>query len=125
MVIEIFNDLHLSIPISPARQRTFFDISGFPLYENVISNWYSYFLKQEEDHGLGNLFIRTLLKLTGFNQELNEFIVEREVMTHKGNRVDLVIIGKGADDGKYVIIENKINHWVNNDLEDYWDSFVT
>jgi hypothetical protein len=118
-----------SIPTPQQRKRTLFDISGFPHDEIVISAWYAYFLRANEDHGLGSLFIRALL--TNINEKqhtqlsLHEFKVETEVTTKSGKRIDLLIRGIGKDEGKYIIIENKIYHWLHNDLEDYWNSCVT
>lgn len=123
----MFQDVHdlllAPVPIGTPRQRTFFDISGNSHSEKVFTHWYCYFLQKEEDHGLGSLFIDTLKTLAEFNQSIDDFEVEREIITEKGNKIDLVVAGKGKDEGKYILIENKINHWLKNDLEDYWENF--
>ncbi|MFD2963700.1 MULTISPECIES: PD-(D/E)XK nuclease family protein [Olivibacter] len=110
------------------RKRTFFDISGTSHYELAISNWYAYFFDQEEDHGLGNLFIECLFELvkrkTGKEISLRFFKVEKEVTTKGGKRIDILVSGIEQDERKYIIIENKINHWLNNDLDAYWQHCV-
>jgi hypothetical protein len=117
------------IPAIIPRKRTFFDISGVPHDELIISSWYAYFLRVDEDHGLGNLFLQALIMLIGNKKghsfSLNEFVVETEVTTQTRKRIDILIRGIGKDEGKFIIIENKIYHWVNNDLEDYWHHCAT
>ncbi|WEK35562.1 MAG: PD-(D/E)XK nuclease family protein [Candidatus Pseudobacter hemicellulosilyticus] len=114
-----------TIPIAQKRERTFLDISGFPHYELVISNWYAYFLKDDEDHGMGGLLIVSLLELinekipTGFS--VQQYQVYTEVSTINQKRIDILINGAGMDEGKYIIIENKVYHWLHNDLQEYWD----
>lgn len=118
----------VSIPAIEERKRTLFDISGFPHDELVISAWYAYFFRADEDHGIGNLFISALLSIINEKRQpsfsLHEFQVETEVTTHTGKRIDILIKGAGRDEGKYIIIENKIYHWLHNDLEDYWNYCV-
>ena len=114
------------IPQSAIRKRTLFDISGFPHYETVISNWYRYFLDDKEDHRLGNLFLRTLtdlaFELTNKAIDIRSFEVITEVITNNKKRIDILIQGTELDDGKYIIIENKVFHRLNNDLLEYWQS---
>jgi|JI7StandDraft_1071085.scaffolds.fasta_scaffold54340_2 hypothetical protein len=115
------------IPEIVIKNRTFFDISKMPHRETVISNWYLYFFNSLEEHKQGNLFLQSLLniynKKNNSNFELNEFFVQTEVFTKKGNRIDIVISGRGNDHNKFIIIENKIYHSLNNDLNDYWNNF--
>lgn len=119
---------NVKLPKPVRRKRTFFDISGTSHYELAISNWYAYFFDQEEDHGLGNLFIECLLELvkrkTGKEISLRFFKVQKEVATKGGKRIDILVSGIEEDERKYIIIENKINHWLNNDLDAYWQHCV-
>lgn len=41
----------------------------------------------------------------------------------KREQIDIVISGRGNDHNKFIIIENKIYHSLNNDLNDYWNNF--
>lgn len=106
-------------PKPSLEQPTLFEIAGFPNYENVASNVLRFFLDTEECHGLGGLFLNTLLqclKDSNLSEYINKtFSVNREVTTEKGNRIDIVV--ECAD--LNVAIENKIFHILNNDLEDY------
>lgn len=125
---KLFEELFKKgIPEIVEKKRTFFDISKMPHRETVISNWYYYFFNTLEEHKQGNLFLQSLLKIynkrCNSNFELNEFFVQTEVYTKKGNRIDIVISGKGNDYDKFIIIENKVYHLLNNDLDDYWDNF--
>lgn len=105
------------------KETTFLDIAGFPHYENVISNIYAYFFNPDQKHGLGSLFLDSLLELVGQNFVFNSPKVFREYPTKKGGRIDLVIVDQDREDKKVLIIENKMFHFLNNDLKDYYDSF--
>lgn len=87
---------------------TLLDIAGYPHYENVVSNYLQYYFDFTEDHGLGDLLLRSLFGVLGKADEYvppNYITVEREVSTGLG-RIDLVINTEA-----YVIgIENKVFH---------------
>lgn len=53
---------------------------------------------------------------------MEDYNVFREVRTDAGNFVDLLVSGSGEDENNAVVIENKINHHLHNDLSDYWNS---
>jgi hypothetical protein len=114
----------LKLPALVVRKRTFLDISGFPYYETVVSNWYRYFLDENEDHGLGNLFLHVLTNLVfetcSKNLNFANYEIVTEVQTTNKNRIDILIRGLDQDNGKFIIIENKVYHSLNNDLLDYW-----
>jgi len=93
------------------------DIAGYSHYENVCSNILAFYFDPKEDHGLGDLMIRSLFSLhdKAVNRPVNSIEVIREYPTSNGGRLDLVLSGEGFVVG----IENKIYHWLANDLEDY------
>lgn len=111
-----------------------FDISGYPHYEKVLSNWYAFFLDAEQPHGFGDLFLRTLERL--INEKLRgpevtfnfTWKVETEVFTNGGGKIDLLITEKSEMPSTHfyenaLIIENKVYHELKeNDLGDYYDS---
>jgi hypothetical protein len=113
------------------KENTLFDIAGFPHYENVVSNVYAYFFNPSNDHGFGSLFIDSLQELITTNFEFASPKVMRECYSDSGGRIDLIIQdtglakpGEKPEGGQPVIlIENKIYHDVNNDFEDYYNSF--
>lgn len=93
------------------------EIAGYPHYENVCSNILKFFLDPSNEHELKDLILRSLLSCLNenFNFKLEKAIVLREVQTANGNRLDLLI-----ETDRYIIgIENKIFHYLHNDLEDY------
>jgi len=111
-------------------QTTIFDIAGFPHYENVLSNVYAYFMNPFNQHGLGDLFLTSLLKLLESDYHFDVPLVTREFTTAKNNRIDIVVEeDMGASEGSkekspyYLIIENKVFHHVNNDFDDYYNHF--
>jgi len=109
-------------------EKTSFEISGYPHYENVASNWYGYFLDTSESHGLKDLFVKSLTEIVrakgGPDMFLTACSVMREYQTDKGNFIDILAY-ESSQEGGYrnpIIIENKINADLYNDLEDYYDS---
>jgi len=132
--------LNRDIPKTEKARGTFFDIAGLPHYENVISNFYAYYLDPGKEHGLGDLFLRALVSLLPEESPAkymasDDVVVSREVHTKLGNFIDLVIgvpISEKADSylpdepaytyDTALVIENKIYAWVYNNLEDYYQS---
>ena len=100
------------------RKLTFMQVAGYPHYENVCSNILAFYLKPEEDHQLNNLLLECLLELHPQGGELSaeqDIHVYREYSTSANQRIDLVIEAES-----YIIaIENKVYHWLANDLKHY------
>jgi len=97
---------------------TIFEISGYPHFENVISNVLKYFLESKNGHNLSNAFLTALLSAAGENsidEKFESIEVKREDPTSTGKRIDLVITA----DSICVAIENKIYAPLGNDLSDY------
>ena len=114
-----------ALPKQAAPSPTFMQIAGYPHYENVCSNILKFFFDTTEAHQLGNLFLRSLLECWAKNKSdelklLSKHYtktaeVRREDTLDDKRRIDLII-----DAGDLVItIENKINHWLANDLAAY------
>lgn len=120
---KFFTDF--SIPETEKREKTFLEIAQQPHYENVLSNIYAFFFREEEEHGLHDLFLSTLKELIAEKTKGKNFDafenphVETEKHTKKGGFIDILLHSKeGA-----IIIENKVNHHIKgNDLDDYWNS---
>jgi predicted DNA-binding protein len=121
---ELAEFLKLNIPQAKKRRKNFLEIANYPHYENVISNFYAFYFNQNEEHGFKDMFLQSFLSIikskTEKDLEFTVYQVSTELPTNKGNRIDLLI--EEADETKAIIIENKIYHILNNDLEDYWRS---
>ena len=111
-----------SFPELPKRERSMIEIGGCRNDENVNSDYLAFFLREDEEHNLGRLFFDALLEVLEFKIDdyQGSYEVEREFSTSKKNRIDIVIQSK--DKNWAIIIENKIYHYLKNDLQDYWDS---
>ncbi|NDP21448.1 MAG: PD-(D/E)XK nuclease family protein [Paludibacter sp.] len=117
---------HNVIPKIKRRPKTFLGIAKQPHYENVMSNIYAFYFNVNEVHGMHDLFITSLLELINETtlgklknvNEINDFDVDTEVTTIKGGRIDLLL----SSQDHAIIIENKVYHTLNNDLQDYWSS---
>lgn len=105
----------VGVPVVAPRRATFLELTGQSHLETVASRLLEFFLDPAADHGLGHLFLDALLSDPDL-QGLGVVSVEREAMTHAGNRLDLLIEG-----GSHVIgIENKVLAGLDNPWMDYW-----
>lgn len=135
-----------SMPVIGDARRSIFDIAYLSHRETTISNLLAYFLDPDENHGLSEVFLRSLLEALPpkceserrtLERSLSEYSVEREYPTRKGGRLDIVlkscqsgVSSNGCRDGEAdegtsdwaILIENKLNAPLKNDLEDYWNS---
>lgn len=105
--------------------KTIFDISQYPHYENVLSNWYEFFLDGDGEHGFQGLFLDSLLNLIGRDMRFDFWKVEREKVTDKTGRIDILIsdqINENEHPQNAIIIENKVYAELTNDLVDYFNS---
>jgi len=116
---------NITIPESIHFQDTFFSATMMQRREDLWTNIYAFFLNKELQHSFEDLFIRSFIEVVNLKksnvspinlQEL--YTLEREIFTVKGNRIDLII----KDRNTTIIIENKVGHILNNDLQDYYDS---
>ena len=111
-----------TLPAEEQVDEDIFSICGFPHYERVASNVLAFFLDNKREHGLGDLFIQSLLSLGEVDVEVLDlnYEVQTEVSTDKGNFMDLVV----ESDSYTILIENKIYASVYNDLDDYYNHCV-
>ncbi len=97
---------------------SFLDISGNSHHEKSISNILSFYMQNDEVHGLSDLFLKSLVRCCGESHGESLFSnveVKKEVNTDSGNYIDLLI----ECDELVICIENKIYHQLYNDLHDY------
>ncbi len=118
--------LETNIPKVKSKPLTFLGISKQPHYENVWSNIYAFFFDSNAEHNLKDLFVQSLIELitkkTGKKFYFDSFFnVNREYFTKDNKRIDILL----SNDKEAIIIENKVYHNLNNDLQDYWDSIET
>ena len=123
--LESFLD-SADIPTIEKAPKTFLGIAKQPHYDNVLSNIYAFYFNPFEEHGLKDLFIRSFEQVVGRTnlgkkkklQFTQEFEIHTEYKTLKNGRIDLLLM----NESNAFIIENKVYHILNNDLQDYWDS---
>lgn len=96
--------------------RTFMEVSGYPHYENVCSNILGFYFDTTAEHDLQDLLISAFLRVVE-KESVNSGVVtvSREHGTGNKGRIDLLI----ESELFIIAIENKIYHWVANDLDDY------
>lgn len=96
------------------QNLTFMEVSGYPHYENVCSRILGFYLDSKQQHELKDLFISAILKITKNTCSTNIQSIQTEFATRNG-RLDILVEG----DDFILAIENKIFHWLANDLDDY------
>lgn len=109
-----------TLPRIKQIRPTLLEVAGYPHYENVCSNILAFFFDSEEPHGLQGLAVTSLLRAVGREKELENIdlenvVVEREVRTDSGNRLDILV----QTDTHLIGIENKIFAGLYNPLDDY------
>lgn len=101
------------------REKTVFSIGGRGHYENPISDVLAFFIDPREEHKFEMLLLSSFIRLLNIEQKNLDLssveLIEREAVTSKGNRIDLVIVGEEW----VLVIENKIYHDLLNPLKDY------
>ena len=104
-----------------APQIGFLEIIGKQHHENINSALYAHFINADEE-GISDVFLQTLLELikkkTNKNLPFIDAAAQTEVTTKEG-RIDILIRDRRQD--STIIIENKIYHWLNNPLLEYWE----
>lgn len=103
------------------RNPTFMEIAGYPHFENVSSNILAFYFDTQNPHNFKELFILSLLQLINVDptkySNLDSINIIRELVTDTGKRIDLFIEFEEFT----ITIENKIFHYLNNDLNNYQD----
>lgn len=130
--LEKFLREHI-IPEIKANPKTFLGIAKQPHYENVLSNIYAFYFNPSEEHGLDDLFVKSFVEVINLKRRkfekqdfsfVNDFGIDTEYPTEKDEetgkkgRIDLLLIS----DNDAIIIENKVYHILNNNLQNYWDT---
>lgn len=128
-------DIAIRLPKPPAKARkNIYDILGVQRKETANSRVLAYFLDAKEEHQFNYLFFDALKELLEekkyqeTDSDINIFNGNYKVITEditfraddetqKQKRIDISIEG----DDWCIIIENKINHILNNPLKTYWE----
>lgn len=121
--LKLLLDHIKSLPTPELPEPTLFSIGGRGYYENPTSDILAFFCNSEGAHGLGDLMMDALFcalnKLKNEEFSFDDFSVitepEREVTTHNGKRIDLLLEGNDW----VMVIENKIYHQQNNPFKTY------
>lgn len=101
----------------PQVEKNVFSIGGRGHYENPISDILAFFIDPTEEHGFGELILKSLFDAAKEKAPLLELVEPpgREEYTDSGNRIDIIAVG-----GDWVlVIENKIRHNPINPFEEY------
>lgn len=117
-----------NIPVYKKPPKTFLEIIRKKHHEVIISNLYAFYFNINEEHGLNDLFILSLIECieeTNLGKEKSfdgyaDFTIDTEYSTKNNGRIDLLLTGENGA----IIIENKIYHHLNNNLKDYWDTVI-
>lgn len=100
--------------------ENYFSVSGYPHYENVVSNILQFFFDSRAGHGMKDLWLSALLECYKEKKQISaddtEVIsIEREYPCEEQKRIDLLI----ETTQSVIVIENKIYASLDNPLEIY------
>lgn len=107
-LLESFSKFTIS---KTERELNFFDIAGYPHYENVVSNILSFYFDTKAKHDMKDLWIKSLVKV--YNKKENKKEYEGSIETPNGieretnannKRIDLLMVANEF----IIVIENKI-----------------
>ena len=107
------------ISFEKKTSRNYFEIAGYPNYENVASSILAFFFDTNEEHGLKDLWLKSLIecyKNKTYNKEHTNLLsincfqtiengITREEVTPDMKRLDIVV---PTNNGFVVAIENKL-----------------
>ncbi|CAM3545435.1 hypothetical protein FLGE108171_02190 [Flavobacterium gelidilacus] len=120
---ELFDFFNSPFPKNIESETTYLDIVNIQTKENINSKIYEYYL----NHPIASdWFITALLELIEDKSSKKINIADYSVYTEyatldKKGRIDIVI--ESVENKSVIIIENKIHHWLHNDLNNYWHTF--
>lgn len=98
------------------KHPTFLKIINEHRRENTWSNILAFYFDPKKEHKLGDLMLKSFFEALGKKMEIKNGVkVCPEFSTDSRKRIDLVIIA----DNFVLGIENKVDYWLHNDLEDY------
>ena len=115
--------LAYDIPEFTPPEDGFLEIAGLSHYENINSKIYAYFLNQQKEPEIAEKFLAALFELIQQKKadkiiSFDDYEVSTEYATNKG-RIDILIEDKNNQSA--IIIENKIYHFLDNPLEEYFE----
>jgi len=128
-------DVAIRLPKLPSRRKkNIYDILGVKNKEPINSKVLAYFLNAQEEHQFNHLFIDSLKELIkekekqgtgvdvdnfngGFNLLTEDITSKASKEEERQKRIDISIEGNDW----IIIIENKINHLLDNPLQAYWE----
>lgn len=133
----LLQEIYEAFPLRKKEERkTFFDIAGVSSKELINSRFLQFYLLEEEEHGLGRLFLDSLLEIMEVKIKAKKldfeshyfttsYSVENEARTREGKYIDLVIQENvqetGIESSWAIIIENKLNADLYNPLNIYYN----
>lgn len=134
----------LDVPIVTKKEKSYIS-NAIKEKETTLSNLLAYYLNENENHNFGRLFLNSLLNILYskfkdtldsteykynfdifyreiFNVTTEEFVLNSEFLEEHEGRIDILVetVNKRRDSAWSIIIENKLFHKLENDLENYW-----
>ncbi|MBS4039118.1 MAG: PD-(D/E)XK nuclease family protein [Flavobacteriales bacterium] len=117
----------LSIPKNEFETITYLDIIDGQEKENIISKIYAFYLDVNKNPIISSWFVKSIMELISEKRkepyfELTDYEVYTEYPSlNNQGRIDIVLLSDKQECS--IIIENKINHILNNNLINYWETF--
>jgi hypothetical protein len=102
------------------QRKTFLEVAGVSRKEATHSNILAFLLRQDEEHGLGDLLLRSLLQASDRNDLLDSLPAKRVTVTRQDptedkKRIDIVV----ETDSFVLGVENKVLARLDSDFSEY------
>lgn len=124
--LERIEDLINQLPPPVYSRKNIIEIAGYPSWENVNSNFLAFYFDEKEQHNFGRTIFLAFLNLLNQKFSLSDNITEGEyIVERETERIDILIHSDNYDEDEWdwaILIENKINATLYNDLKKYWNS---
>ena len=122
-----FKEVISSQPVVEREELSLLQIAGISQLERIYHNFYKIYLTKIDDNPLASILMTSLCELINRKNskkiKLKNWIIKSEAATPKGNRLDLLVIGKDSLRPCNILIEIKIKAGLYNDLADYWHAY--
>jgi hypothetical protein len=109
----------------PLQGSSIFEILGIFGKELPLSNYLAHLFDEDRTHGLGRMFFEILLefvieRLPSKQELINGMLKDKYSVLREKKNIDILLTE--AENKWAIILENKVNHHLNNDFERYIQS---
>jgi hypothetical protein len=122
--LKIIQDFVNKLPKPAFERRNILEIAGYPSWENVMSNLLAFYFDENEQHNFGRAIFNALIVTIKLKEDsISDLPEDNYIVSRETDRIDILLTSSNRVDDKAdwaILIENKINAGLYNDLGKYW-----